>query len=223
MRLSDDRPAAAPVKPPVAVATDPQAPPPEVPTQRSPVWLLPAVAAPVLALGLFLVGHTAMDHLEPKVAGAAAAYALAVVVAGGGLYYLLKAEGVAGRAVAAAAGCVALPVAYYAGQLGELYGFAALFLLLIGERFLVWYGVALALGLIVLAIARKPSLMVSFLEVGGLGLGLGIAGAALYHLATLEHQADLARAAHQVPGLGVVGLLVLLASAAVLARRRADP
>jgi hypothetical protein len=56
--------------------------------------------------------------------------------------------------------------------------------------------------------------------VGGLGLGLMFAGAALYHLLTLDEQADLARKAHETPGLGLLAGLAALAAVAWAIRRR---
>jgi hypothetical protein len=52
----------------------------------------------------------------------------------------------------------------------------------------------------------------------GMGLVLTAVGAAFYHLMTLDRQAELARAAHDTPGLGLWLVLVALAIALHLRR-----
>lgn len=171
-------------------------------------WLVP--------LMFFAAGYGQMDRLEPNVGGAFGMYLGAFLVAAGAVAFAIVFRDAIPHWPFIAGGILAFPTAFFIAIPAEdLYND-------IGLGFYVVYLftpvvlTVFAASMIGLAIARKKEGARDGLWMWGIALAGGVGGAALYHLATIQHQADLAQEAHQSP----LGVLLALGTVALLAARR---
>ncbi len=185
--------------------------------------LLVATFAPIFALLLFFQGHEAMDRTEPALAAARTFYIAATLV-GIGMAAALMRQGLdALWKRAAIALLIAVPMGWLLADAAQAYGAASFFaFFLVSFYLLPLVALVFVIGAIVAAVlssrGKRDEGAAAFL-VASCGIGFAVAGAALYHLVTLSHQADLAREAHDTPGLAVMLVVLALLGTALLRRK----
>lgn len=119
---------------------------------------------------------------------------------------------------------VALPLGLFVLQtLEEMYGIFGFLSFMFGAGFVVLvfvpvYLVLLAAALVV-RLTGRTRVGDRIAQFAGLVTGGGFAVAGVLMLFTLRRQEELARQAHETPGLGLVALLLVVLSAMVLLRR----
>lgn len=178
-----------------------------------------AFAVPVVMALLFLSGYDSIDRSDPDTGSARALYGLTAIAGAGtvvGLYY--------------SAGRHGLQVVAWAGGIGLV--LAAGLATVAQQGYAEWLAIGILFGLGLWILATLVVLLVTGFwqgwpmadRVGAIlagAAGIGGAGAALYHMASLSRQAELARRAHQEsPGLELILLVAALAWAVAVWRRR---
>lgn len=184
--------------------------------------LVIGLLAPLLLWLAFSGGHGAIDQPRPDAALGQTWYIAAVVLglmALGGVA-VLGMERFAVRGGIALA--VAVPFGFVIALTGQDYGyFGGFFFTLFNPVFwiLMALGIAHLTVVLVLAVSQGGRAGADAAAIGGVGMALGLSGAALYHLVTLEQQVAAAQAAYAdtpAPAMVLVALLML----AVAWRRR---
>lgn len=181
--------------------------------------LVLAFLVPIVVAMLFLSGYDAIDNSDPDTGSARALYGLTALAGVGtviGLHYSVGRD--------------AIQVTAWAGGIGFV--LAAGLAMAAQEGYAEWLAIGILFGLAFWLLAVLVVVLVTGFWQGwpmadrvsavlAGAAGVGGAGAALYHMATLSRQADLARRAHQEsPGLEVIFVVAALAWAAAAWRRR---
>jgi hypothetical protein len=156
-------------------------------------------------MALYLAGHAAIDQRVPQAWHGLAWYlpavALAIAAAWVG-YWVIARPHRWGFALLAAA-----PLAALLAYSGEFYALGRLSYLPAAAFAAAW---AVLIALAMLQAALRP-----WAVPGALMLVASVGGAALYHLATVGRQAELARQSHDTPALAIAAFLVVFALARV--------
>lgn len=180
---------------------------PDAPTQPNP-WTWAIGLGWLLPLFGFMMAHNAINQPEPDVGTGFALYMLAFLLGAGLVAVAIAYRGELPWWPFIAAGVLAVPgVIYTAWPAQDLYG-------AFGFPFwaVYFWGPFVAIGysltVIIAAIAKGRTAAIHATWLWGLALAATWAGAALYHLATIQHQAQLAREAHEAPALGLVAATV---------------
>lgn len=184
----------------------------EAPTPNS--WTPLVALAWLIPFMFFAAGYGQMDRLEPNVGGAFGLYLGAFLFAAGAVAVAVVFRAGIPHWPLITGGILAFPAAFFiAIPAQDLYndiGLGFYFVYLFAPVTLTLF----AISMIGFAIARGKEGARDGLWMWGLALSGGMGGAALYHLATIQVQAELAREAHQSPMGALLAVVVLLAFAA---------
>ncbi|MES2155350.1 MAG: hypothetical protein V4510_09470 [bacterium] len=188
-----------------------------------PFWI--AVAAPFLVYSSFMNGFSNINRSEPLTGPAGAAYSTCVVLAGAAVVAAAVFTRRHAMRLGIAAAIAAVLGFWLATTVEQGYGPTFLFWPssgggIFGAIAILFYGaLGLAVAGAILMATKGGSKAADVVVPGGVGIAAGVGGAAAYQLATLNHQADLARQANHIPGVELV-LLVVVLGALVACRRR---